>query len=259
MGHKKLSYHSESPPSCISPFPRHCCKTRPPFPTTNHVHPDVIIIGTGPCGGTLAYKLALSGKKILLVECGGYLPREKDNWNSKTVFIDNKYKAKETWKDKGGGALDNGHTIQVNVPSSNELHLNGRTYYLSQVHFHDPREHHLDGRTYPMEIHLVHQDRKGHVVVIGVLVETGSPNQSLAELWAMLPMKEGELGAEHPFNPQDLVPHNTHHFSYHGSLTTPRCTEGVHWIVLHDPISMSPRKSRSSSRSLARMPVLSSR
>ena len=136
-------------------------------------------------------------------------------------------------------ALDNGHTIQVNVPPGNELHLNGRTYRLNQLHFHDPSEHHVDGRTYPMEIHLVHQDRKGHVVVIGLLVETGSPNQSLAELWAMLPMKAGELGSAHPFNPQDLIPSNSHHFSYHGSLTTPPCTEGVQWIVLRDPISMS--------------------
>jgi carbonic anhydrase len=139
-------------------------------------------------------------------------------------------------------ALDNGHTIQVNVPPGNGLHLNDRIYYLSQFHFHDPSEHHVDGRAYPMEIHLVHQDRKGHVVVIGLLVETGSPNQSLAELWAMLPMKVGEVGSEHPFNPQDLIPPNSHHFSYHGSLTTPPCTEGVHWIVLRDPIVMSTQQ-----------------
>ena len=139
-------------------------------------------------------------------------------------------------------ALDNGHTIQVNVPPGNELHLNGRTYYLNHLHFHDPSEHHVDGRTYPMEIHLVHRDRKGHVVVIGVFIATGSPNQSLADIWAMLPMKAGELGAEHPFNPQDLIPHNTHHFSYHGSLTTPPCTEGVQWIVLRDPTVMSTQQ-----------------
>ena len=139
-------------------------------------------------------------------------------------------------------ALDNGHTIQVNVPSGNELHLNGRTYFLRQFHFHDPSEHHVDGQTYPMEIHLVHQNQKGHVVVIGVLVEAGTPNQSLAELWAMLPMKAGELGSEHSFNPRDLIPPNNHHFSYHGSLTTPPCTEGVHWLVLRDPISMSTQQ-----------------
>jgi carbonic anhydrase len=139
-------------------------------------------------------------------------------------------------------ALDNGHTIQVNVSPGNELHLNGRTYSLSQFHFHDPSEHHVEGRTYPMEIHLVHRDRKGHVVVMGLLVETGPPNQSLAELWAMLPMKAGELGSAHQFNPQDLIPSNSHHFSYHGSLTTPPCTEGVQWIVLRDTIAMSAQQ-----------------
>ena len=39
---------------------------------------------------------------------GGYLPREKENWNPKTVLIDNKYKAQETWKDKDGGTFHPG-------------------------------------------------------------------------------------------------------------------------------------------------------
>jgi choline dehydrogenase-like flavoprotein len=64
---------------------------------TNHF--DVIIIGTGAGGGTLAYHLAPSGKRVLLLERGGFLPREKDNWNSHAVFIESKYKAKETWYD----------------------------------------------------------------------------------------------------------------------------------------------------------------
>jgi carbonic anhydrase len=136
-------------------------------------------------------------------------------------------------------ALDNGHTIQVNLPPGSELYLNGRAYHLGQFHFHDPSEHHVDGRTYPMEIHLVHQDKKGHIVVLAALIETGPANQSLAELWTMLPAKKGELGPERPFNPRDLLPPNTHHFSYHGSLTTPPCVEGVRWIVLRDPITMS--------------------
>jgi choline dehydrogenase-like flavoprotein len=63
---------------------------------------DVIIIGSGAGGGTLAHELAATGKRILLLERGDYLPREKDNWNSHAVFVDNKYKAQETWHDKDG-------------------------------------------------------------------------------------------------------------------------------------------------------------
>ncbi len=68
----------------------------------NSNHFDIIIIGTGAGGGTLAYHLAPSGKRILLLERGGYLPREKDNWDSRAVFVDNKYKAQVMWQDKGG-------------------------------------------------------------------------------------------------------------------------------------------------------------
>lgn len=83
-------------------------------------HYDIIIVGTGPGGGTLAYKLAPSGKKILLLERGGYLPREKDNWSSKAVFIDNKYKAKETWRDKDGNAFHPG--IHYNVGGNSKVY-----------------------------------------------------------------------------------------------------------------------------------------
>jgi choline dehydrogenase-like flavoprotein len=63
---------------------------------------DVIILGTGAGGGTLAWSLAPTGRRILLVERGDYLPREKDNWNSRAVFLDAKYKAHETWTDADG-------------------------------------------------------------------------------------------------------------------------------------------------------------
>lgn len=71
--------------------------------TNNHY--DVIIIGTGAGGGTLAYKLAPSGKSILLLERGDYVPREKDNWSTRAVNLEGKYNTKETWYDAGGGAL----------------------------------------------------------------------------------------------------------------------------------------------------------
>ncbi len=65
-------------------------------------HYDVIIIGSGAGGGTLVHHLAPSGKRILLLERGGYLPREKENWISEEVFVKSRYKAKEPWIDKEG-------------------------------------------------------------------------------------------------------------------------------------------------------------
>jgi len=63
---------------------------------------DVIIIGTGAGGGTLAHRLAPSGKRILVLERGGYLRRERDNWDSTQVFVRGKYRAPEFWFDKHG-------------------------------------------------------------------------------------------------------------------------------------------------------------
>jgi choline dehydrogenase-like flavoprotein len=68
-------------------------------------HYDVIIIGSGAGGGTLAYRLAPSGKRILLVERGPYVPREKDNWSTKAVNQEGKYNTKEVWHDKDGRDL----------------------------------------------------------------------------------------------------------------------------------------------------------
>ncbi len=62
-------------------------------------HYDVIIIGTGAGGGTLAHALAPTGKRILLLERGDFLPREMENWNPEAVFVDGRYISDETWYD----------------------------------------------------------------------------------------------------------------------------------------------------------------
>ena len=63
---------------------------------------DVIIIGTGAGGGTLAAKLAPTGKNILILERGSFVPREKENWDTEEVFVKGRYKAKEPWIDSDG-------------------------------------------------------------------------------------------------------------------------------------------------------------
>ena len=65
-------------------------------------HYDVIVIGSGPGGATVAQTLATTGKRILILERGGYLKREIDNWSIKAVFGENRYRASETWFDSAG-------------------------------------------------------------------------------------------------------------------------------------------------------------
>src|SRR5262249_41935202 len=65
-------------------------------------HYDIVIIGSGAGGGTLAWKLAPTGKRILLLERGDYLPRERVNWDRDAVFLRAKYVTDETWKDADG-------------------------------------------------------------------------------------------------------------------------------------------------------------
>jgi choline dehydrogenase-like flavoprotein len=68
-------------------------------------HYDVIIIGSGAGGGTLFHALAPTGKRILLLERGGYVPREKANWSTRAVNLEGRYNTKEVWRDRDGGEL----------------------------------------------------------------------------------------------------------------------------------------------------------
>src|SRR5438067_9372794 len=66
---------------------------------------DVIVIGSGAGGGTLVHNLAPTGKRILLLERGDYVRREKENWDSRAVNLEGRYQTKEVWKDSKGRDL----------------------------------------------------------------------------------------------------------------------------------------------------------
>lgn len=63
---------------------------------------DIVIIGSGAGGATLAQRLAPTGKTILILERGEHLPREAENWSPKAVFIERRYRTQERWYDKSG-------------------------------------------------------------------------------------------------------------------------------------------------------------
>jgi len=136
--------------------------------------------------------------------------------------------------------MNNGHTIQVSHVSECRVDLNDRTYKLRQFHFHAPSEHHIEGKAFPMEMHLVHQDKTGHVLVLAVMMETDVSQPVLSKLWKWLPEQIGQqVSIPLELSLTDALPTNTHHYAYGGSLTTPPCTEGVQWIVLKEPMHVT--------------------
>lgn len=76
-------------------------------------HYDIIIIGTGAGGGTLLNRLASSGKRILVIERGPFLPREKENWDTKVAFNTTRYFGPEVWYDAKGGEVRAGMCYHV--------------------------------------------------------------------------------------------------------------------------------------------------
>jgi choline dehydrogenase-like flavoprotein len=69
---------------------------------------DLIVIGSGPGGAALAHRLASTGKRILMLERGEYLPRTRSNWDAQAVFVEGRYQADETWYGAGGEAFHPG-------------------------------------------------------------------------------------------------------------------------------------------------------
>jgi len=101
---------------------------------------DVIIIGTGAGGGTLLHRLAPTGKRILVLERGDFVPREKDNWDSEAVNLKGKYNTKEVWHDREGKPLH---------PHTN-YYVGGNTKFYGAALFRFRREdfgelRHVDG------------------------------------------------------------------------------------------------------------------
>jgi choline dehydrogenase-like flavoprotein len=99
---------------------------------------DVIIVGTGAGGGTLARHLAPSGKKILLLERGDWLPREPSNWLSQDVFVDNKYVSDDTWYDEGGKPFQ----PQIHYFVGGATKLYGAALYRLRAEDFDELQHH---------------------------------------------------------------------------------------------------------------------
>ena len=142
------------------------------------------------------------------------------------------------WQTGDIEIINNGHTIQANVPEGSTSEFDGQTYNLLQFHWHRPSEHTVDGDPFAMELHFVHADASGSLAVLGVLIEEGDGSPLYDTLWEQQPA-EGESSTLEDIDFSQLLPGDLATYVYPGSLTTPPCSEGVNWNVLRRPVSIS--------------------
>lgn len=143
-----------------------------------------------------------------------------------------------TYRNKSENVVFNGHTVQANIQPGDYITLDGVKYELKQVHFHTPSENNLFGHEFPLEAHFVHADKDGHLAVVAVMFRIGHENEQFEGILENAG-EEGEVNAYNGFNPKKLLPHSKRHFRFNGSLTTPPCTEGVKWVVMKKPLTIS--------------------
>ena len=150
------------------------------------------------------------------------------------------------YRPSEGSVVHNGHTIQVDVAPGNHIAVRGGHFDLLQFHFHHPSEEQINGQRFPMVAHLVHKNAEGQLAVVAVLLTTGEANTAIDTVWKYLPVDTGDR-VKLPagvLNLPDLLPKDQRYYQFMGSLTTPPCTEGVLWMVLKTPSTLSPAQIR---------------
>ena len=119
----------------------------------------------------------------------------------------------------------------------------GRTFDLVQFHFHRPSEERVNGRGFEMVAHLVHKDLDGRLAVVAVLIERGQPSSLVQTLWNNLPLEmNDDYAPSASIDVSNLLPQEPAYYTYMGSLTTPPCSEDVLWMVMKQPIQLSPEQ-----------------
>lgn len=144
------------------------------------------------------------------------------------------------YKAASTDVINNGHTVQLNFAAGSTLTIDGIAFELKQFHFHTPSENNIDGKSFPLEAHFVHLDKDGNIAVLALMFEEGAENAELAKVWAKMPKNGGETN---PLALADIakamLPADLDYYRFNGSLTTPPCTEGVRWLVLKTPVTVS--------------------
>lgn len=228
-------------------------------------------VRTGYLNASLLALLAISWSGVALAQHWGYSGEAgPENWSK----IDAKYAMcgigrnqspidlgtfveadlkplKFAYKRGASEIVNNGHTVQINYAAGSSVAVDGHAFELKQFHFHSPSENRIGGKQFPLEGHLVHADKDGDLAVVAVMFQEGAANPLLAKIWPTMPAKAGEKAAlPAGLSVAQMLPKERDYYRFNGSLTTPPCSEGVWWVVLKRPATVSKAQLEQFSKSI---------
>jgi len=156
-----------------------------------------------------------------------------------------KFKEKDEKKQEIDMIKNNGQTITYLYQPGSYFQMNpqGERYELLNLHFHSPSEHQINGKRFDAEAHLVHRSKEGRLAIVVLLFDKGENNPWLDSLhWDALPTREEGYVVNVPINAAGAFSWNRNYYYYHGSLSTPPCTEGVNYFIMQEHATISARQ-----------------
>jgi carbonic anhydrase len=100
----------------------------------------------------------------------------------------------------------------------------------------------INTKRYAMVAHLVHRNDAGQLAVVSVLMEQGEPSSFIDKVWTYMPLDTNDRVhmPDGLLDMNEILPADQRYYQFMGSLTTPPCTEGVLWMVIKQPLRISP-------------------
>lgn len=136
---------------------------------------------------------------------------------------------------------NDGHTARVRFDKGSTLVIGNQVYTLQQFHFHTPGGDRIGGEEFAMAAHLLHRGKSGQLLALVVLFRQGAENPALAALWPRIPPHvDGDHAVAGAMaDASELLPVSHAYYRFDGSLTASPCSEGVSWVVMKQPLTVS--------------------
>lgn len=146
-----------------------------------------------------------------------------------------------SWQTIPLTVIDSGHAIEVDATGGGFITLEGEDYEFERISFHLPAEEMSNGKRAPMGVHFIHRSKAGKIAILAVPLTEGSENRLLRQILTALPLepKKPKTVEGLKVDPGLLIPRRRDYSTYVGSLTAPPCSEGVLWLILQQPMSVS--------------------